>query len=103
MNTIVSIWVFKLQPDCYSTRGSGKDNIHLSLWIICFQKDAIRFVEYAPATFQMCMMSIFSDMIEQTLEVFIDDFSIFRETYDDFLHNLENALKRCEETNLMLN
>ena len=35
----------------------------------------------APATFQICMMSIFSDMVEQTLEVFMDVFSVFGETY----------------------
>ena len=49
------------------------------------------------------MMSIFSHMVEQTLKVFMDDFSVFGKTYDDCLHNLENVLKRCEETNLVLN
>ena len=49
------------------------------------------------------MMSIFSDIVKQILEVFMDDFSIFGETYDDCLSNLENVLKRCEETNLVLN
>lgn len=49
------------------------------------------------------MMSIFSNMVEQTLEVFMDDFSDFGETYNDCLHNLEEVLKRCEMTNLVLN
>ncbi|BBN70423.1 transposable element gene [Prunus dulcis] len=31
----------------------------------------------APATFQRCMMSIFSDMVERFIEVFMDDFSVF--------------------------
>nr|GEV97415.1 reverse transcriptase domain-containing protein [Tanacetum cinerariifolium] len=31
----------------------------------------------APGPFQRCMMAIFHDMIEQTMEVFMDDFSIF--------------------------
>ena len=57
----------------------------------------------APATFQRCMVFIFSDMVEQTLEVFMDDFSVFGETYTDCLHNLEEVLKRCEMTNLVLN
>ncbi|KAH9800697.1 hypothetical protein KPL71_000768 [Citrus sinensis] len=57
----------------------------------------------APTTFQRCMMFIFSDMVEQTLEVFMNDFSMFRETYNDGLHNLEEVLKRCEMTNLVLN
>lgn len=33
----------------------------------------------------------------------MDDFSFFRETYNDCLHNLEEVLKRCEMTNLVLN
>ena len=48
-------------------------------------------------------MSIFSYMVKQTLEVFMDDFLVFEESYDDCLHNLKNMLKRCEETNLVLN
>ncbi|GJT74837.1 reverse transcriptase domain-containing protein [Tanacetum coccineum] len=32
----------------------------------------------APGTFQRCMMAIFHDMIEKTMEVFMDDFSVFR-------------------------
>ncbi|KAG8501049.1 hypothetical protein CXB51_003148 [Gossypium anomalum] len=35
----------------------------------------------APATFQRCMMSIFTDMVEKFLEVFMDDFSVFGDTY----------------------
>ena len=31
----------------------------------------------APTTFQKCMLSIFSDMIEKNIEVFMDDFSVF--------------------------
>lgn len=49
------------------------------------------------------MMYIFSYIVEQTLEVFMDDFSVFGETYTDCLHNLEEVLKRCEMTNLVLN
>ena len=48
-------------------------------------------------------MSIFSDMIEQILEVLIDGFSVLKESYDDYLCNLENVLKRYDETNLVLN
>ncbi|KAH9679997.1 hypothetical protein KPL71_026363 [Citrus sinensis] len=57
----------------------------------------------APTTFQRRMMYIFSYMVEQTLEVFMDDFSVFGETYTDCLHNLEEVLKRCEITKLVLN
>ncbi|KAA3470743.1 RNA-directed DNA polymerase-like protein [Gossypium australe] len=57
----------------------------------------------APATFQRCMMVIFTDMIENFVKVFMDDFSIFGNTYDFCLSNLAKILKRCEEINLVLN
>ena len=57
----------------------------------------------APATFQRCMMAIFHDMIESSMEVFMDDFSVFGNTFDSCLNNLKNMLSRCEATNLVLN
>ncbi|GJT82723.1 reverse transcriptase domain-containing protein [Tanacetum coccineum] len=57
----------------------------------------------APDTFQRCMMAIFHDMIEKTMEVFMDDFSVFGDSFDSCLSNLEKMLKRCEDTNLVLN
>jgi hypothetical protein len=57
----------------------------------------------APATFQRCMFAIFSYMIEKSMEVFMDDFSVFGKSFDDCLNNLDAALKRCVETNLVLN
>ncbi|CAN6567567.1 unnamed protein product [Malus baccata var. baccata] len=57
----------------------------------------------APATFQRCMMSIFSDYVEKIIEVFMDDFCVFGDSFDSCLHNLSLILKRCVETNLVLN
>ncbi|KAL4342606.1 hypothetical protein GQ457_08G037470 [Hibiscus cannabinus] len=57
----------------------------------------------APATFQRCMTAIFSDLNEDCLEIFMDDFSTFGEDFDSCLSNLEKVLKRCKETNLVLN
>ncbi|GJS80581.1 reverse transcriptase domain-containing protein [Tanacetum coccineum] len=57
----------------------------------------------APGTFQRCMMAIFHDMIEKTMEVFMDDFSVFGDSFATCLSNLDNMLKRCEDTNLVLN
>nr|GEV99615.1 reverse transcriptase domain-containing protein [Tanacetum cinerariifolium] len=57
----------------------------------------------APGTFQRCMMAIFHDMIEKTIEVFMDDFSVFRNSFQSCLSHLERMLKRCEDTNLCLN
>ncbi|KAM6548542.1 hypothetical protein CsatB_020218 [Cannabis sativa] len=57
----------------------------------------------APATFQRCMMAIFSDLIEKCIEVFMDDFSVFGSSFDQCLSNLELVLARCEDSNLVLN
>ena len=57
----------------------------------------------APATFQRCMMAIFSDMIEKYIEVFMDDFSVFGDSFDSCLGHINQVLQRCEERNLDLN
>ncbi|GKE44320.1 reverse transcriptase domain-containing protein, partial [Tanacetum coccineum] len=57
----------------------------------------------APSTFQRCMMAIFHDMIEKTMEVFMDDFLVFRNSFRNCLSHLDKMLKRCKDTNLYLN
>ncbi|KAM2013170.1 hypothetical protein ACFX1T_024912 [Malus domestica] len=57
----------------------------------------------APATFQRCMVSIFSDYVERIIEIFMDDFSVCGSSFDNCLDNLTLILKRCVETNLVLN
>ncbi|GJW65622.1 reverse transcriptase domain-containing protein [Tanacetum coccineum] len=56
-----------------------------------------------PTTFQRCMTTIFHELIDDSMEVFMDDFSVFSSSFDHCLKNLEKMIKRCEETNLMLN
>ncbi|KAL1223551.1 putative mitochondrial protein [Cardamine amara subsp. amara] len=57
----------------------------------------------APVTFQRCMISIFSDFIEEMVEVFMDDFSVYGSSFSSCLSNLSKVLARCEESNLVLN
>ncbi|GKA58923.1 reverse transcriptase domain-containing protein [Tanacetum coccineum] len=57
----------------------------------------------APGTFQRCMMAIFHNMIEETMKVFMDDFSVFGDSFSSCLSHLDKMLKRCEDTNLVLN
>nr|GEU89654.1 reverse transcriptase domain-containing protein [Tanacetum cinerariifolium] len=57
----------------------------------------------ASETFQRYMMTIFHDMIEKTMKFFLDDFSVFGNSFGTCLSYLENMLKRCEDTNLCLN
>lgn len=54
------------------------------------------------ATFQRCMLAIFEDLVEDTMEVFMDAFLVFGDSFDICLKNLEWVLVRCEETNLVL-
>ncbi|GJT43858.1 reverse transcriptase domain-containing protein [Tanacetum coccineum] len=57
----------------------------------------------ALGTFQRCMMAIFHDMIEKTMEVFMDDFSVFGNSFGNCLSHVNKMLQRCEDTNLCLN
>jgi hypothetical protein len=57
----------------------------------------------APASFQQCMMAVFSEFIEEIIEVFMDDFSIYGKTFVDCLENLDKVLTRCGEVDLVLN
>ena len=56
-----------------------------------------------PATFQWCMLSIFFDMVERCLEVFMDDFSVFGSDFNESLYHLSLILIICKENNLILN
>ena len=49
------------------------------------------------------MVSIFSDYVEHIIEVFMDDFTVYGDSFDKCLENLTLVLKRCIETNLVLN
>ena len=74
----------------------------MPLWHICLPANALGLCN-APATFQRCMVAIFHDMIEDSMEVFMDDFSVFGNSFDHCLENLRKMLTRCEEANLILN
>ncbi|GJY96935.1 reverse transcriptase domain-containing protein [Tanacetum coccineum] len=57
----------------------------------------------APGTFQRCMLAIFHDMVKKMMEVFMDDFSVFGNSFENCLSCLDKMLQRCEDTNLCLN
>nr|GEZ08215.1 reverse transcriptase domain-containing protein [Tanacetum cinerariifolium] len=57
----------------------------------------------APTTFQRRMMAIFHDMIEESVKVFMDYFSVFRSSFDHCLNNLDKMLQRCIDAHLVLN
>ncbi|GKD44224.1 hypothetical protein Tco_1268869 [Tanacetum coccineum] len=51
----------------------------------------------------LCMLAIFHDMIEEFVEVFMDDFSVFGNSFDHCLNNLDKMLQLCKDANLVLN
>ncbi|GJU64512.1 reverse transcriptase domain-containing protein [Tanacetum coccineum] len=53
----------------------------------------------APGTFQRCMVAIFHDMIEKTMEVFMDDFSVFGDSFSSCLSHLDKCPK-CVKTSI---
>nr|GEY09000.1 reverse transcriptase domain-containing protein [Tanacetum cinerariifolium] len=82
---------------------SGENHIHLPMYgTFAYCRMPFGLCN-APGTFQRCMMEIFHDMIEKTMEVFMDDFFVFENSFQSCLSHLERMLKRCEDTNLCLN
>ena len=57
----------------------------------------------APATFQRCMLSIFSDLVERIMEVYMDDITVYGGSFEECPINLETLMHRCIEKNLVLN
>ena len=57
----------------------------------------------AHATFQRCMMSMFLDLVEEAMEIFMDDFLVYGSSFKKCLKNLETVLQRCQDKNLALN
>ena len=57
----------------------------------------------APTTFQRGMMSIFSDLVKEAMEIFMDDFTVYGFNFEHCLKNLETILQRCQDKNLALN
>ncbi|GJU37476.1 hypothetical protein Tco_1185830 [Tanacetum coccineum] len=49
------------------------------------------------------MLPIFHDMIEESVKVFMDDFSIFGNSFDTCLNNLDKMLQCCKDAHLVQN
>ena len=56
-----------------------------------------------PDTFQRCMMSMFSDLVEEVMEIFMDDFTVYGSSFEKCLKNLGTVLQRCQDKQLALN
>ncbi len=56
----------------------------------------------APATFQRVVLGIFADLIHDCVEVYMNDFTMYGNTFEEDLNNLDKVLIQCQETNLSL-
>ncbi|GJV30849.1 reverse transcriptase domain-containing protein [Tanacetum coccineum] len=65
--------------------------------------DNMEYVFLEEPSFLLCMLAIFHDMIEESFEVFMDDFSVFGSSFDYCLNNIDKMLQRCEDAHLVLN
>jgi hypothetical protein len=57
----------------------------------------------AAATFQECVSKIFEKIVENTVEVLMDDFIVYNNTFDKCLYNLNQVLQECKKAKLVLN
>jgi hypothetical protein len=55
-----------------------------------------------PTTFQRYVIGIFSDLIHECVEIYMDDFTTYGDEFDEALEKLEKTLIRCKESNVSL-
>ncbi|XP_061357214.1 uncharacterized protein LOC133301576 [Gastrolobium bilobum] len=84
-----------------------EDNQHKTTFTCPFGTFALRRMPFglckAPATFQRCMFALFTDLVGEAVEIFMDYFSVIGCSFPTCLNNLEQVLKRCVKSNLVLN
>ncbi|XP_069144452.1 uncharacterized protein [Solanum lycopersicum] len=85
-----------------ATEDQEKTTFTCPYWTFAFKRMPFGLCN-APTTFQRYMMSIFHDMVEETIEMFMDDFSVVGDSFERCLSHLSDVLKRCEDCNLVLN
>jgi hypothetical protein len=56
----------------------------------------------SPVIFQRVVLGIFVDLINECVEIYKDDFSVYGDSFEKSLHNLEKVLIRCKESNVSL-
>ena len=56
----------------------------------------------APATFQSVILGIFSDLLDNSVEIYMDDFTPYGGSFEEGLANLEKVLKRCKKIHVSL-
>ena len=92
-------WIFGLQLDYDSSRQSREDDVHMSFWHVHMLPFRLC---NARVAFRRCMMTIFSDFLGDSLEVFMDDFCIFGNDFDICVAHLTKILEDYVRKRLVL-
>nr|GEY09619.1 reverse transcriptase domain-containing protein [Tanacetum cinerariifolium] len=82
-----------VDSNSFGYRMAGEDNVHLPIRHVCLSSHAFRFVQ-CTGTFQRCMLAIFHDMVEKMMEVFMDDFLVFGNSFEICRSRLDKMLQR---------
>ena len=62
--------------------------------IFAFRRMSFRLCN-APTTFQRCMLFMFSDLVEEVMEIFMDDFTVYGSSFEHYLKILRTILHKC--------
>ncbi|GJQ97039.1 reverse transcriptase domain-containing protein [Tanacetum coccineum] len=95
-----------LEEDFDALLDEGSEILHSIEGTILKEKPFPEFDEFMAMTADEnseYTLAIFHDMIEESVEVFIDDFSVFGSSFDHCLNNLDKMIQHCEDTHLILN
>ncbi|GJZ42013.1 hypothetical protein Tco_0588899 [Tanacetum coccineum] len=75
-----------------------KDHFPLRSWTKMLESvSGDEYYCFLDGTFQRCMLAIFHDMVEKTMEVFMDDFSVFGNSFQNCLSRLDHMLQRLRK------
>lgn len=95
-------WVLRLKSNLDCSGRSRENHFHLSYVPFAFKKMSFGLCN-TPEIIKECMLPIFFAIVEDSIEVFIDDFSIVGDTFETCLAHLGQVLQRCVETDFVLN
>nr|GEX91255.1 hypothetical protein [Tanacetum cinerariifolium] len=92
----------RLFLNSHRSKRSRKNHIHLSICNVCLPLQAF-WVMQCTGHVSEVYDGYISGHDRKTMEVFMDGFSVFGNSFQTCLSHLEKMLKRCEGTNLCLN
>jgi len=99
---LLSGWVLRIQSDLHCCRGPGEDYIHLPIQNLRLPTHTLWIVQRSLYILTMHAQS-FLRYGRTFSRNFMDDFSIYRNSFDQCLHHLKLVLQRCKKKNLTLN